>query len=177
MKPSNWIVWYFFFKKCYLNSYYFVCSIINATASTKSTLKRLDSWNSGLDCCHWIRVICSSHFGSKTVLALYLSDITWYSLWLPSTILTLLFHMIRSMMDSPWLACLSINLIRGELSHDGFGNLTKLVHIWRDKKNKSVLNAEMRGEVEFTKAITSVSGRLAAKTEVKNIVQWRMLCC
>ena len=59
----------------------------------------------------------------------------YQSLWLPSTILTPLFHMIRSLMDAPWLACLSIiNLIRGELPPDGFGNLTKLVHIWRDKK-------------------------------------------
>ena len=76
-------------------------------------------------------------------------------------------------MDAPGLACLSINLmilIRGEFPPDGSGNLTKLVHIWRDKKNESVFNAEMRGEVEFMKAITSVRGRLAARTKVKNTV-------
>ena len=114
---------------------HFKASIINATSSTKSTLNRLDSWNSSSDCCHWDGVNCSSHFGSKTVLALYLDHITLYSretvwlysqetVWLPSTILTPLFH-IRSLMHLD----LSNNLIRGELPGDNFGNLTKLVHL------------------------------------------------
>ena len=46
-----------------------------------------------------------------------------------------------------------------------------IYHIWRDKKNKSVLNAKMRGEVEFMKGITSVIARLATKTKVKNTAQ------
>ena len=106
---------------------HFKASIINATSLTKSTLYRLDSWNSSLDCCHWDGVICSSRFGSMTVLALYLDDIITSNSQepvLPSTILTLLFH-IRSLMQLD----LSNNSIQGELPRDGFGNLTKLVHL------------------------------------------------
>ena len=106
---------------------HFKASIINATSSTEIKLNQLDSWNSSSDCCHWDGVNCSSHFGSKTVLALYLDYIiTWNSQEpvLPSTILTLLFH-IRSLMQLD----LSNNSIQGELPRDGFGNLTKLVHL------------------------------------------------
>ena len=106
---------------------HFKASIINATSSTEIKLNQLDSWNSSSDCCHWDGVNCSSHFGSKTLLALYLDNITRYTqepVWLPSTILTPLFH-IRSLMHLD----LSNNLIRGELPGDGIGNLTKLVHL------------------------------------------------
>ncbi|XP_065622560.1 receptor-like protein 46 [Quercus suber] len=107
---------------------HFKASIINATSLTETTLHWLDSWNSSSDCCHWDGVICSTHFGSKTVLALYLDNfITSNSeetLWLPSTILTPLFH-IRSLMHLDF----SNNSIEGELPRDGFGNLTKLVHL------------------------------------------------
>nr|XP_023916615.1 receptor-like protein 12 [Quercus suber] len=107
---------------------HFKASIINATSFTETTLHWLDSWNSSSDCCHWDGVICSTHFGSKTVLALYLDNfITSNSeetLWLPSTILTPLFH-IRSLMHLDF----SNNSIEGELPRDGFGNLTKLVHL------------------------------------------------
>ena len=109
----------------------FKASIINAISSTESTLYRLDSWNSSSDCCHWDGVICSSRFGSKTLLDLYLDAIMLnshvqkpMSMWFPSTILSPLFH-IRSLMHLD----LSNNLIRGELPGDSFGNLTKLVHL------------------------------------------------
>ena len=112
-------------KQALLN---FKASIINATSLKESTLYRLDSWNSSSDCCHWDGVSCSSHFGAKTMLALYLDGIIpsnlQESVWLPSTISTPLFH-IRSLMHLD----LSDNSIQGELPRDGFGNLTKLVHL------------------------------------------------
>ena len=107
---------------------HFKASIINATSLKESTLYRLDSWNSSSDCCHWDGVSCSSHFGFKTVLALYLDGIipsnSPESVWLPSTILTPLFH-IRSLMHLD----LSDNWMQGELPGDGFANLSKLVYL------------------------------------------------
>ena len=108
---------------------HFKASLINATISSspKIELYRLESWNSNSDCCHWDRVECSSHFGSRIVTALSLwnlLDVSQDQRVLTSTILTPLFR-IRSLMNLD----LTGNLIHGELPANGFANLSELVYL------------------------------------------------
>ncbi|GKE87954.1 leucine-rich repeat-containing protein, partial [Tanacetum coccineum] len=87
---------------------------------------KLDSWNSTSDCCSWKLVYCSTT-GSVTELPLSFvatppSD--FKQVPISSDILTPLFH-IRSL---EWLD-VSANSYEGEIPGDGFGNLTKLLHL------------------------------------------------
>ncbi|GKE58184.1 leucine-rich repeat-containing protein [Tanacetum coccineum] len=81
----------------------------------------LDSWNSTSDCCSWERVTCST---SESVTKLQLSDVTFPNP-ISSDILTPLFH-IRSL---EWLDISRNFFEEGEIPGDGFGNLTKLLHL------------------------------------------------
>jgi Leucine-rich repeat (LRR) protein len=105
----------------------FKASFLNATASTTYSSK-FESWNSSSDCCQWERVNCTSPFGSKTVIALYLSDIVVWNTEEPRvvsfTIFTPLFR-IRSLTDLD----LSYNEIQGELLGDDLANMSKLIRL------------------------------------------------
>ncbi|KAK4608507.1 hypothetical protein RGQ29_002070 [Quercus rubra] len=95
---------------------HFKASLINATISSspKIELYRLESWNSSSDCCHWDRVECSSHFGSRIVTAL--------SLW---NLLDVSQDQRVSLMNLD----LTGNLIHGEFPANGFANLSELVYL------------------------------------------------
>ncbi|GKE44991.1 leucine-rich repeat-containing protein [Tanacetum coccineum] len=87
---------------------------------------KLDSWNSTSDCCYWERVTCS-RTGSVTELQLYnvtFPPPSYDQVPISSDILTPLFH-IRSLE----LLDISYNYFEGEIPGDGFGNLTKLLHL------------------------------------------------
>ncbi|GKA97561.1 leucine-rich repeat-containing protein [Tanacetum coccineum] len=100
----------------------------------------LDSWNSTSNCCSWERVNCST---TGSVTELQLSDVAtppppdFEQVPISSDILTPLFH-IRSLE----LLDMSINYFEGEIPGDGFGNLTKLLHLdmWRNNFNGSIPN-------------------------------------
>ncbi|GJZ43629.1 leucine-rich repeat-containing protein [Tanacetum coccineum] len=86
----------------------------------------LDSWNPAFDCCsYWERVNCST---TGSVTELQLSDVAAppdvERVPISSDILTPLFH-IRSL---EWLD-VSANSYEGQIPGDGFGNLTKLLHL------------------------------------------------
>ncbi|GKD32457.1 leucine-rich repeat-containing protein [Tanacetum coccineum] len=85
----------------------------------------LHSWNSTSDCCSWKRVNCSTT-GSVTELHLsyVAAPIDFEIVPISSDILTPLFH-IRSL---EWLD-VSANSYEGQIPGDGFGNLTKLLHL------------------------------------------------
>ncbi|GJV26987.1 leucine-rich repeat-containing protein [Tanacetum coccineum] len=94
----------------------------------------LHSWNSTSDCCYWKRVTCSR---TGSVTELQLSNVTfpppsYDQVPLSSDILTPLFH-IRSLERLD----ISFNYFEGEIPGDGFGNLTKLLHLemWRNYFN------------------------------------------
>ena len=112
----------------------FKSSLIKTTSSPslESPVVELESWNSTSDCCNWNRVICSTRFHSRTVIALHLDSLVFMQSMEPivvtSTILTPLFR-IRSLM----LLDMEGNQIQGELPGDGFANLSKLVYL--DLKN------------------------------------------
>ncbi|GKF49413.1 leucine-rich repeat-containing protein, partial [Tanacetum coccineum] len=88
---------------------------------------KLDSWNPAFDCCSsWERVTCS-RTGSVTELQLY--NVTFHTpsyeqVPISSDILTPLFHI-----TSLELLDISFNYFEGEIPRDGFGNLTKLLHL------------------------------------------------
>jgi hypothetical protein len=106
---------------------HFKASFLNATAysALRSPWHSLETWNSSSDCCQWESVICTSPFGSKTVIALYLSSIVDGNTVLSFTIFTPLFR-IRSLTELD----LSYNRIQGgELLGDSLANLTKLVDL------------------------------------------------
>ncbi|GJY66888.1 leucine-rich repeat-containing protein [Tanacetum coccineum] len=98
----------------------------------------LHSWNSTSDCCsYWERVTCS-RTGSVTELHLYnvtFPPPSYDQVTIPSEILTPLFH-IRSLE----LLDISYNYFEGEIPGDGFGNLTKLLHLdmWVNNFNGSI---------------------------------------
>ena len=81
----------------------FKSSLIKTTSSPslEIPLSELESWNSSSDCCNWERVICSTRFHPRTVIALYLDSLVSMQSMEPivvtSTILTPLFR-IRSLM-------------------------------------------------------------------------------
>ncbi|PWA34373.1 Leucine-rich repeat-containing protein [Artemisia annua] len=84
----------------------------------------LDSWNPASDCCYWRRVNCS---GTGSVTKLQLSGVAIPpidSVLISSEILSPIFR-IRSLelLDISW------NYLIGEIPRDGFGNLTKLLHL------------------------------------------------
>ncbi|GKF08605.1 leucine-rich repeat-containing protein, partial [Tanacetum coccineum] len=108
-------------------------SIYNSTEYVK-----LDSWNSTSDCCSWERVTCSTS-GSVTELQLFNVAVpppNFEQVPISSDILTPLFH-IRSLerLDISIFFFfferldISINYFEGEIPRDGFGNLTKLLHL------------------------------------------------
>ncbi|GKF07253.1 leucine-rich repeat-containing protein [Tanacetum coccineum] len=100
-------------------------SIYNSKYSDKFV--ELDSWNPAFDCCSsWERVTCSR---TGSVTELQLSDVAtppsdFKRVPISSDILTPLFH-IRSLE----LLDISYNYFEGEIPGDGFGNLTKLLHL------------------------------------------------
>ncbi|GJX60596.1 leucine-rich repeat-containing protein, partial [Tanacetum coccineum] len=102
-------------------------STLTAIYNSKYPVKfvKLDSWNSTSDCCSWKRVNCST---TGSVTELQLSDVAAppdvERVPISSDILTPLFH-IRSLERLD----ISINYFEGEIPGDGFGNLTKLLHL------------------------------------------------
>ncbi|GKC99061.1 leucine-rich repeat-containing protein [Tanacetum coccineum] len=110
-------------------------SIYNSKYSDKFV--ELDSWNSTSDCCYWERVTCSTS-GSVTELQLFNVAVPppdFEQVPISSDILTPLFH-IRSLE----LLDISYNYFEGEIPGDGFGNLTKLLHLdmWGNNFNGSI---------------------------------------
>ncbi|GKC66181.1 leucine-rich repeat-containing protein [Tanacetum coccineum] len=102
-----------------------LASIYNSKASTAALFAGLHSWNSTSDCCSWKRVNCST---TGSVTELQLDDIAAppdvEQVPISSDILTPLFH-IRSLETLD----ISYNYFKGEIPGDGFGNLTKLLHL------------------------------------------------
>ena len=103
-------------------------STLTAIYNSKYPVKfvELDSWNSTSDCCSWERVTCS-RTGSVTELqlsgvAIPPGDSDPVSI--SSEILSPIFR-IRSLE----LLDISYNYFEGEIPGDGFGNLTKLLHL------------------------------------------------
>ncbi|GKE61598.1 leucine-rich repeat-containing protein, partial [Tanacetum coccineum] len=96
----------------------------------------LDLWNSTSDCCSWERVNCST---TGSVTELQLSDVAAppdvKQVPISSDILTPLFH-IRSLKELD----ISYNCFEGDIPGDGFGNLTKLLHLemWGNNFNGSI---------------------------------------
>ncbi|PWA47404.1 Leucine-rich repeat-containing protein [Artemisia annua] len=104
-------------------------STLTAIHNSKYSVKfvELDSWNSSSsDCCSWERVTCS-RTGSVTELQLSgvaIPPIDSDPVSIPSEILSPIFR-IRSLE----LLDISRNLLEGEIPGEGFGNLTKLLHL------------------------------------------------
>ncbi|GJX06907.1 leucine-rich repeat-containing protein [Tanacetum coccineum] len=110
-------------------------SIYNSKYSDKFV--ELDSWNPAFDCCSWERVNCST---TGSVTELHLSYVAtppsdFKQVPISSDILTPLFH-IRSLERLD----ISYNYFEGEIPGDGFGNLTKLLHLdmWWNNFNGSI---------------------------------------
>ncbi|GKE32487.1 leucine-rich repeat-containing protein [Tanacetum coccineum] len=111
-------------------------SIYNSKYSDKFV--ELDSWNSTSNCCSWERVNCST---TGSVTELQLSGVAtppppdFEQVPISSDILTPLFH-IRSLERLD----ISFNYFEGEIPGDGFGNLTKLLHLdmWENNFNGSI---------------------------------------
>ncbi|GKF46618.1 leucine-rich repeat-containing protein [Tanacetum coccineum] len=106
-------------------------SIYNSKYPVK--FAELHSWNPA----SWERVNCSTT-GSVTELHLFnvvVPPPNFDQVTIPSEILTPLFH-IRSLE----LLDISFNHFEGEIPGDGFGNLTKLLHLdmWRNNFNGSI---------------------------------------
>ncbi|KAM3693411.1 hypothetical protein ACJW31_08G164700 [Castanea mollissima] len=123
----------------------FKSSLIKTTSSPslEIPLFELESWNSSSDCCNWKRVICSTRFHPRTVIALYLDSLVSMQSTEPivvtSTILTPLFR-IRSLM----LLDMTGNQIQGELPGDNVANLSKLVYL--DLKN-NIFNGSISSQL------------------------------
>ncbi|GKG15729.1 leucine-rich repeat-containing protein, partial [Tanacetum coccineum] len=107
-------------------------SIYNSTEYVK-----LDSWNPTSDCCSWERVNCST---TGSVTELHLLNVAvpppnFEQVPISSDILTPLFH-IRTLERLD----ISYNYFEGEIPGDGFGNLTKLLHLdtWENNFNGSI---------------------------------------
>ncbi|PWA57550.1 Leucine-rich repeat-containing protein [Artemisia annua] len=83
------------------------------------TSNPLDTWDPASDCCSWKRVTCSR---TESVIELQLQNVDTSPV--SPEILTPIFH-IRSLE----LLDISSNYIKGEIPGDGFGNLTKLLHL------------------------------------------------
>ena len=106
----------------------FKASLFNAIDNSsllETPFVDIESWSPRIDCCHWDWVHCNSHFGSRTVTALYLTSIIWSDqVVLCPIILTQLFR-IRILMHLD----VAGNNIEGELPGESLANLTKLVYL------------------------------------------------